>query len=139
VDREEALRRLAQARVARLATADASGQPHVVPFVFALEGSTIYWAVDDKPKRSRDLKRVANIRANPRVEVVVDQYEDDWRELWWVRASGTARIVAGVEAARAATTALAAKYPPYDEHPPPGPFVAIEILRVTWWSANTAP
>jgi PPOX class probable F420-dependent enzyme len=138
VDREEALRRLAQARVARLATADASGKPHVVPFVFALEGSTIYWAVDDKPKRSRELKRVANIRANPRVEVVVDHYEDDWRELWWVRASGTARIVAGVEAARA-TAALSAKYPPYGERPPAGPSVAIEILHVTGWSAKAAP
>jgi PPOX class probable F420-dependent enzyme len=138
VDREEALRRLARARVARLATADPSGQPHVVPFVFALDGSTIYWAVDDKPKRSRDLKRLANIRANPQVEVVVDHYEDDWRGLWWVRASGTARIVAGAQAARAATV-LAAKYPAYDERPPAGPHVAIEILRITGWSATPSP
>jgi PPOX class probable F420-dependent enzyme len=82
MDAGEARRRLATARVGRLATADAGAVPHVVPFVFVLEGDTIYWAVDEKPKRTRDLKRVANIKANPNVEIVVDQYEEDWARLW---------------------------------------------------------
>src|SRR5439155_3699218 len=88
VDSGQARKRLGEARVARLATADAGGVPHVVPFVFVLDGETIYWAVDEKPKRTRDLKRLANIRANPNVDVVVDHYDEDWRTLWWVRASG---------------------------------------------------
>jgi len=137
VDPEEALRRLAGARVGRLATADVSGRPHVVPFVFAVEedGRRAYWAVDDKPKRSRNLRRLANIAANPRVEVLVDHYEEDWGVLWWVRASGIARTVEGDEAARALEL-LVAKYPQYAERPPAGPFVAIDVERVAGWSAR---
>ncbi len=81
--------------MARLATADAGGDPHVVPFVFALIGRTVYWTVDRKPKRSTRLKRLANIEQNPNVEMVVDGYDEDWGELWWVRLHGTARMVSG--------------------------------------------
>ena len=88
---EQARWRFAQARVARLATADASGRPHLVPMVFALAGDTIYSAVDAKPKRSTSLRRLANIAANPRVAVLVDHYDGDCNELWWVRADGSAR------------------------------------------------
>ena len=119
----------------RLATADASGRPHVVPFVFAVEGLRIYWSVDDKPKRSRRLRRLDNIAANPRVEVVVDHYEEEWGALWWVRASGTARTVEGDEAA-GALELLVAKYPQYAGRPPAGPFVAIDVERVTGWSVR---
>ncbi len=100
---EQARRRVAQARVARLATADADGRPHVVPMVFALAsgkdasetrcGDTVYSAVDAKPKRSAALRRLANIAANPRLAVLVDHYEDDWDALWWVRADGTGRTL----------------------------------------------
>ena len=72
MDAEEARRRFGAARVGRLATVSADGTPHVVPFVFVLDGDTIWWAVDHKSKRSRELKRLDNIRANPRVEAVVD-------------------------------------------------------------------
>jgi PPOX class probable F420-dependent enzyme len=135
VDPEEALRRLSGARVGRLATADASGRPHVVPFVFATDGRRIYWSVDDKPKRSRRLRRLANISANPRAEVIVDHYEEDWGALWWVRASGAARIVEGDEAARGREL-LVAKYPQYAAAPPAGPVVAIDVQRVTGWRAR---
>jgi PPOX class probable F420-dependent enzyme len=136
VDREEALRRLAAARVGRLATADASGRPHVVPLVFAVDGDdTILWAVDHKPKRSRELRRLANIAANPRVELVVDRYDEDWTALWWVRAAGTARIVEGAEVERAKDL-LGAKYPQYRDRPPAGPFVAIAIERLTGWTGG---
>jgi PPOX class probable F420-dependent enzyme len=121
--------------VGRLATADATGRPHVVPFVFAVDGPRIYWSVDDKPKRSRRLRRLDNIAANPRVEVAVDHYEEDWGALWWVRAAGTARTLEGDEAARALEL-LVAKYPQYAGRPPAGPFVAIDVERVTGWSVR---
>jgi PPOX class probable F420-dependent enzyme len=135
MDREEALRRLADARVGRLATADASGRPHVIPLVFAVDGDRIVWAVDEKPKRTRELRRLANIATNPQVELVVDAYDEDWTALWWVRAAGSARVVEGPDADRAADV-LAAKYPQYRDHPPAGPFVAIELARVTGWAAG---
>ena len=62
----------------------------MVPIVFAVEGDTIYNAVDHKPKRSTQLRRLANIAENPAVSVLVDYYDDDWDELWWVRADGVA-------------------------------------------------
>src|SRR5438445_9100520 len=128
MERKEALERLASARVGRLATGDASGTPHVVPFVFALDDETAYWAVDDKPKRSARLKRLANIEVNPNVEMVIDGYDEDWTRLWWVRASGPARILeAGPERSRALEL-LAAKYPHYRDHRPTGEVVAIEIV-----------
>lgn len=138
MDMEEARRRLATARVGRLATADAGGVPHVVPFVFVLDGDTIYWAVDEKPKRSRELKRLANIRANPNVEVVVDRYEEDWARLWWVRASGPARIVAEKREADGALSLLAQKYPQYGASPPRGPVVAVEVAHLRWWESSSA-
>jgi PPOX class probable F420-dependent enzyme len=133
MDHAEALRRLGEARVGRLATADAEGRPHVVPFVFALDEETLYWAVDEKPKRSKDLKRLANIRENPRAEVVVDSYEEDWTKLWWVRASGRARILdPGGEHDRALSL-LAEKYRQYAAATPPGPVVAIDLELITSW------
>ena len=108
-------------RVARMATVDASGRPHVVPVVFAVEGRRLYWAVDDKPKRSRDLKRLRNLAANPVVELVVDRYEEDWGALWWVRARGRARVLDDPDDVRGALTALSRKYPQYRDGPTPGP------------------
>jgi PPOX class probable F420-dependent enzyme len=143
---EEARRRFANARVARLATADADGRPHLVPMVFALasgadpgetrSGDTIYSAVDAKPKRSTSLRRLANIAANPRVAVLVDHYEDDWHALWWVRADGSGRVLdADTPEGRDAITRLMARYPQYREQPPPGPVVAIDVTRWSSWSA----
>lgn len=86
-------RRVVEARVGRLATVRPDGMPHVVPIVFALEGDTLFTAVDEKPKRTPRLQRLRNIAANPAVEVLVDHYEEDWDRLWWVRVTGTARVV----------------------------------------------
>ena len=85
--------RVRTARVARLATTDPDGRPHLVPIVFVLDGQTLYSAVDAKPKRSRRLRRVANARERPNVTVLVDNYEDDWGRLWWVRLRGRARVL----------------------------------------------
>ena len=85
---------VARSRVARLATLDTDGRPHLVPIVFALVGDTLYSAVDAKPKRSRTLRRIENARERPDVTVLVDRYDDgDWTQLWWVRIRGRARVL----------------------------------------------
>lgn len=121
-----------EATVARLATVGTDGRPHIVPICFAIEGDTLYTAVDEKPKRTRRLKRLANIEANPRVEVLIDHYEDDWSRLWWVRLRGPARIVDD----RRAVELLAAKYPQYRERPPAGPVIAVTIEERTEWTSS---
>jgi PPOX class probable F420-dependent enzyme len=137
VTAEEARRRFASAPVARLATADASGRPHLVPIVFALAGDTIYSAVDEKPKRTTALRRLANVRANPNVAVLVDHYDEDWTRLWWVRADGAARIVpADAPEGSDAVRRLAARYEPYRDRPPRGPVLAIDVRRWSGWSAS---
>lgn len=123
----------ASARVARLATVGADGNPHVVPICFALDGDTLYTAVDAKPKSTRALRRLANIRANPRVEVVIDHYEDDWTRLWWVRLAGRARVV---ESDPRGLELLRAKYPQYRDDPPPGPFVVVTVESRQEWHAE---
>jgi len=122
--------RFATCRVARLATAGPDGLPHLVPIVFALVGDVLHTAVDGKPKRTRRLKRLANIAANPRVSVLADHYEDDWSRLWWVRADGVARIL---DSSPAGLAALVERYPQYRETPPPGPFLEITVERWSEW------
>ena len=123
----------ARARVARLATVDETGAPHLVPIVFAVLGERIYSAVDAKPKRHNRLRRLANIAHEPRVSVLVDHYDEDWTLLWWVRADGVARAA---DADAEALAALTAKYPQYRATPPPGPFLTIEVRRWSAWSAT---
>jgi PPOX class probable F420-dependent enzyme len=135
---EEARGRFAAARVGRLATADAEGRPHLVPFVFAVEGDTVYSAVDDKPKRSMALRRLANVTENPMVAALVDHYDDDrWEELWWVRAEGRGRVLPpDSEPARRAVELLRGRYPQYVRRPPAGPVLAIDVERWTGWAAG---
>ena len=121
------------ARVARLATVSPDGRPHLVPIVFALDGDVIYSVVDAKPKRTMSLQRLANIAANPAVSVLVDEYREDWTQLWWVRADGTARVLADPTGA---ISLLAARYPQYRATPPPGPAVAITVSAWSGWSAS---
>jgi PPOX class probable F420-dependent enzyme len=125
-------RSIADAPVARLATVDPAGRPHVVPICFAIEGEMLYTAIDEKPKRSRQLQRLRNIEANPRVEVLIDHYDDDWSQLWWVRLRATARVV---EAAPHALELLAAKYPQYRERPAAGPVIELTIEERIEWDA----
>jgi PPOX class probable F420-dependent enzyme len=120
--------RFAAARVARLATAG----PHVVPICFALDGETIWSAVDAKPKRTRALKRLDNIARDPRVSVLVDHYEEDWSRLWWARADGTATVHDD-----GPVELLRARYEQYAASPPAGPFIAIAVERWTGWSATS--
>jgi PPOX class probable F420-dependent enzyme len=120
------------ARVARLATVGTDGRPHVVPICFALDGDTLYTAVDEKAKSTRRLRRLANIEANPWVEIVIDHWDEDWSRLWWVRLSGPARVV---DQDARALELLQAKYPQYREQPPAGPFVIVTVEARSEWPA----
>ncbi|MEU3980979.1 TIGR03668 family PPOX class F420-dependent oxidoreductase [Streptomyces sp. NPDC026672] len=141
MESEEARRRFAVARVARLATVDAAGVPHLVPVVFAAVGTDgLVTAVDAKPKTTTRLKRLRNIAARPSVCLLVDAYDEEWDRLWWVRADGEARVLAPADPATrtAYTTALAllrVKYPQYTTSPPHGPVVAVTVRRWTGWRA----
>jgi PPOX class probable F420-dependent enzyme len=129
--------RFAAAQVARLATVDSQRRPHVVPMVFAVVGEVIYSAVDGKPKTGVRLARLNNIAVNPAVSALVDCYSDDWRELWWARADGTARVIGvGADEATVALTELARRYAHYREQPPPGPIVAVDVARWSGWAAQ---
>jgi PPOX class probable F420-dependent enzyme len=137
VNPDEARWLFAQARVARLATADAAGRPHVVPLVFAVDADTIFSAVDAKPKRTAQLRRLANIRANPRVALLADHYDDaDWDALWWVRADGVARVLEpDAPEARLGVGLLAERYRQYRAAPPSGQVVAVAVERWSGWRA----
>lgn len=134
MDEAEATARFAAARVARLATVRAGGAPHLVPVVFAVQGSTVLLVVDEKPKRTKELQRLANVRAEPRVSLLADHYEDAWGSLWWVRADGRARIVEDGPERDRAVAILQAKYPQYAASPPTGPAVIVDIGSWRWWS-----
>ena len=127
--------RLTTARVARLATIDPDGRPHLVPIVFALDGDTLYSAVDRKPKRSKTLRRIENARARPDVTILVDHYEDDWSRLWWIRLRGRARVLDEGEERKRALELLAEKYPQYRTDPPDGPVLAVHITEVRTWAS----
>ena len=125
--------RVAQARVASLATVTDDGRPHIVPCCFVLEDDTVLSAVDAKPKSTLALRRVANLRTNHRASLLVDHYDEDWANLWWVRLDGAGRLVDhGAERDRA-LSALAAKYDQYRRDPPPGTVIALDVTTWRGW------
>ena len=122
--------------MARLATIDPDGRPHLVPIVFAVDGDTLYSAVDRKPKRSRTLRRIENARARPDVTVLVDHYDDDWTKLWWIRMRGRARVLDDGAERERALELLALKYAQYRDAPPDGPVLAVDVDDVRAWSGS---
>lgn len=127
---------MSDAAVARLATVRPDGRPHLVPITFAwLEPDLIVTAVDHKPKSTRQLSRLDNIRANPHVSVLADHYSNDWRELWWVRADGEAAITDSGDEWQWAIAALCAKYEQYQSKVPDGPVIVIAVNAWNGWSA----
>ncbi len=110
--------KLKGARVARLATTDEEGHPHIIPVCFVYDGSAFYTALDAKPKRVRPerLARVRHIQAQPSVALLVDEYREDWEQLWYIQVRGTAELLSdseGEEQAKARRP-LKAKYPQYE-------------------------
>jgi len=127
------------ARVARLATLDSSGRPHIVPVCFVYDGKALYSAVDRKPKRvsAERLVRVQNIRAVPRVALLIDQYDEDWAQLWYVLIRGKANLIpnsAHQERVRVIRR-LKAKYPQYARGmlADDTPIIRITPERTTFW------
>jgi PPOX class probable F420-dependent enzyme len=133
----EAERRfLVQQRVAHLATADRRALPHVVPVCFAIAGSSLYVAIDEKPKRGpvTALKRLRNIAENPAVAVIVDRYEDDWTRLGWIMLRGHAEILREGLEHQDAQALLRSRYPQLRAMQiATYPVIAVRIERTTSW------
>jgi len=126
-------------RVARLATADAAGRPHVVPICYAVIGESVYFTVDEKPKRTSRLKRLSNLRENPYAALVVDRYDEDWSQLGWVMVRGRAEILTSGPEHDAAQGALRTRYPQLAGMRIEAlPVVAIRIERASAWGRLTA-
>jgi PPOX class probable F420-dependent enzyme len=132
------LRFIRSARVAHLATADAHGQPHVIPICFVFDGNYFYSPIDEKPKRipPQKLKRLKNIQENAQVALVVDHYDEDWRKLAYVLVTGKARVLLSGAKHRKAVNLLRRKYPQYrfmaiDQRP----LIVIRPTRMTSWGA----
>ena len=122
--------------MARLATVTEAGRPHIVPVTFAVDGDRVYIAVDAKPKTTRNLRRLRNIRGNPHVALLADRYDDDWTSLWWVRADGRAAIAEDPPQMARPIALLAGRYRQYRENPPAGPVIDITVERWTGWAAS---
>jgi PPOX class probable F420-dependent enzyme len=121
-------------RIARLATVDERGQPHVVPICFALDGDTLYHAIDEKPKRpGARLRRIRNIEANPQVQVLFDAYDDgDWSALRYAQLRGRGRILDSGAERESAIALLRARYAQYREMAL-STVVAVDVERVVEW------
>lgn len=131
-----ATRLLRRARTAHLATADRAGRPHVIPVCFVFDGRDFYSPIDEKPKQAapRRLKRVRNISENSHVALVIDRYDEDWRELAYVLIFARARILSRGEKHRRAVRLLRRKYRQYrtmkiDQLP----MIAIAPKRIVCW------
>jgi len=132
---------LREARVGRLATADAAGRPLLVPVCFAFDGAALYSAVDDKRKRTRDLRRLRNVRDNPQASLLVDVWDEDWTRLAWVSVEGHADVLnAGADFTRALTL-LRAKYPQYRamDLERDGAMLRLQADRILAWRAADPP
>jgi PPOX class probable F420-dependent enzyme len=138
----EARRFLETHRVAHLATSGADGAPHVVPLCYAVDDGALYFVADEKPKRrpARMLRRLENIRENPRAAVVIDDYDEDWRRLAYLLIRGPARIIADAVGHAAALRLLRARYPQYAamslDDPNVHPIVRLDPARIVFWRAS---
>jgi PPOX class probable F420-dependent enzyme len=135
-------RRISRARVGHFATSDGSA-PSVVPVCFVLLGETLYQAIDDKPKsvNPAQLRRVKNVRANPKAALLIDHYVEDWRRLWYVLLRGKARIVDKGPEQQRAIVALRKKYPQYRTTVPLAAdalVIAIDVRQLRHWRASSA-
>jgi PPOX class probable F420-dependent enzyme len=104
-----------------------------VPVVFALHDGVVYTAVDAKPKTTQRLRRLANIERNPQVSLLVDHYDEDWTQLWWVRVDGIATIHHDGNTLHAGRDLLRAKYPQYESVSFTGPVIAVAVRHWSSW------
>jgi PPOX class probable F420-dependent enzyme len=128
---------LESARVARLGLLDQDRGPRVLPVTFAVASGAIWSAVDRKPKSTAEPARLRFLRNDPRVALTVDHYSDDWAQLAWVQVLAIVELLDAADA-EPGLEALAAKYPPYRDAPPPGPVLRLEVGRCLHWRATGA-
>ena len=129
-------RRVADARVARLATVRPNGRPHVVVCCYSLVGDVVYSPVDDKPKATTTLQRLRNLAVNPAASLLVDHYEESWASLWWVRLDGFGRVISAGAEHEQAWARLAGKYEQYQAMTRSGRVIALDVTRWSGWSAS---
>ena len=135
LDPAQARTRFAAAPVLRLATAGADGRPHLVPCTFVIDDAgRVAIGIDNKPKASARLRRLTNIGENPRVSMLVDHYADDWTQLWWARADGTAAIERGGDEHAGHWRLLVAKYRQYGGVAQAGPVIVVTVESWSGWS-----
>ena len=129
-------------RVARFATAEHGGQPHVVPICYAVYDNSVYFTIDEKPKQltNKPLKRIRNLQINPHVALVVDRYDDDWTQLGWVMVQGEAALLDDGEEHKKAQRLLKARYPQlHGMQINDLPVIAVRIKNVvSWGNLDTA-
>jgi PPOX class probable F420-dependent enzyme len=131
----EARLRFTKARVAMLATSDARGVPHLVPITFVVDGATVFSAVDGKPKTGTHLRRHDNIRDQPRVCLLVHEWDEDWSKLWWVRADGIAKVVDDSSTVDRVARLLQRKYEQYDRVGVGGPVIEVDVRSWLGWAS----
>jgi len=131
----DAVAMFAQSPVAMLATVGPDGAPHLVPVVFAVHDGVVYTAIDAKRKTTQRLRRLANIEGNPKVSMLVDHYDEDWTQLWWVRADGVATIHHSGEEMASGYALLRRKYFQYQRIALDGPVVTVDVQRWASWQA----
>lgn len=124
------------ARVAHLATADANGQPHVIPICFVFDGGRFYSPIDEKPKRVSPvkLKRLRNIAVNSNIALVIDRYDEDWRRLAYILIFGKARILRRGKTHKLTVKLLRRKYRQYRTMAiQERPMIAITAKQIVVW------
>ena len=136
MNESELLELIGDARVATLATIRTDGRVDLVPITFAFNDHVVVTAVDHKKKSTIELKRLDNIRQFPEVTLLVDHYDDqDWKQLWWVRVRGRAKVFESGKDYERALDILSDRYSQYGEIRPKGPAIVIERTEITGWKA----
>lgn len=138
------IQRLESSPVGRLATAGLDAAPHLIPVCFALASTAadcrIYSVLDRKPKRAAltRLRRVRNLLQNPQAALLIDHYNADWSQLWYLLLTGPAQLLTDpADPERIdAIQLLQQKYPQYRTMDiAANPVIRLSVERAVSWDA----
>jgi nitroimidazol reductase NimA-like FMN-containing flavoprotein (pyridoxamine 5'-phosphate oxidase superfamily) len=125
---------LAGQRWARVATADADGEPHVSPVGYVMHDGRLYFYAKEDARRTRD------VRAGSRVSVCVDTGTDGaYPERRGVIVYGLCRIVPETEDVRTAYARALFGDPDVDFHRRTHVWFEVEPYRRTSWDFGKIP